>query len=572
MSPFSTGSGILWLAEYAVKSTVVLGLALAAAALARRRAASLRHFILSLALLSLLALPFFSLAPFGWETSVLPSRAAGSARSVDPAAAGLMPPVAAAPQAGISSAAEASEAGFPFRFGSAGPIVAGAWAAGVGLIILRLAAGLVGARRLTRESRDVADPVWRVILERFLSAVGLRRRIRLKSHRDVAVPLTWGLFRPVILIPAGHGTWTDDQRSSVLFHELSHVKRADFLVLVLVRLSLAAFWFNPLSWAVFARIRKEQEKACDDLVLRAGVKPSTYAANLLLFKRAAGFRWNPSAALPGLFGGSSFNERLAAILRQRLAFKEITMKTKIMIASAIACVVVFIGCARPAAARVQTAPPAAVAAPAAPAAEPAPAQEAKAAAREKKPAAAEAQKKEAVQPVEKKFDFVVKTDTETIPIKITVAVPDLEKDGKRIVVSADPEVDVLRIKTELPKLEEKLRRAIEIQTDPEKVKDIIRKKIQIETDAEAAVKDVILKKIETEIGAREKVRDVIRKKIASEFDAQKMKALTEKIAVAPRARLTALTEDTAALQEQAKKIREMLNEVEGEEARPGRPR
>ncbi|MGB7294003.1 MAG: M56 family metallopeptidase [Candidatus Aminicenantales bacterium] len=143
--------------------------------------------------------------------------------------------------------------------------------------------------------------------------------------------------------------WTEEQRSSALIHELWHVKRADFLVMVLVRLSLAAFWFNPLSWFVFRRLKNEQEEACDELVLRMGIKPSTYAANLLFFKSAAGSGLGQWAGLLGLsgHGKSAFNERLAAILKQKWSFQEVKMKTKIILVCAVVLAVGIIGMARP---------------------------------------------------------------------------------------------------------------------------------------------------------------------------------------------------------------------------------
>lgn len=605
MDPISGSPVLLFLEELALKSSVILALGLAAAGLAKRRTASFRHFVLSLTLLSLLVFPFVSLAPFGWETRILPGRAAGRALPAEPVPAGFADRQGPARPAGMAAEPGPVESGpgAEVRAGFAGWIVPAAWAAGAAFILFRLAAGLFGARRLTREGETVADPIWRVIIERFLAAVGLRRTVRLKSHRDVVVPLTWGLFRPVILIPSGHERWTDDERSSALFHELSHIKRADFLIMMLVRLSLAAFWFNPLSWIVLGRIRKEQEKACDELVLRAGVKPSTYAANLLLFKRAAGFRWDPSAALLGLFGGSSFNERLSAILRQRLAFKEVTMKTKIMLAAAIVLTVAFIGCARPASTDVQTAPPAAAAAAApAPAQAPAaaPAQEAKPVAREKKPEKAEDQKVEAKKPGEKKIDVLVKTETETIPLEITIVQDGQTKTvrlsdaltlkegpegrvlvvtpgGKEIKLAGGGPVRIeikggeIELIPEAGGLEKKIvilgdqaADVIKLKEDSAKLRDEIKKKVRIEIGERTKMRDEIRKRVEAEIGAREMSRDVIRKKIAVELEAQQLKELSEAraaVAKAAKARAVIVGESSAALKEQMKKVREMLNEV-----------
>jgi len=348
-------------AEYLIKSTLALTLALILVLLFRKRSASLRHFILSLSLAGLLLLPVLRYLGSGWETSLLPARLSGAFGTLSASAE-------EGPNGEISGGPNYKRNIFLLP-GSSGPLIAPVyserpqsqlgsffitaiplvWSAGLVFLLLRMAAGIFGAFQLTREGKTVRDPRWRALLERFLAAIHLRRKVRLKSHPEVLIPLTWGFLKPVVMIPDGHESWTEEQRSSTLIHELSHIKRADFLVMVLVRLSLALFWFNPLSWAVFRRLKNEQEEACDELVLRTGIKPSIYAANLLFFKSAAGSRLSHFAALLGLFGlgRSAFNERLAAILRQKWIFQEVKMKTKIMLFCAVILAVALIGLARP---------------------------------------------------------------------------------------------------------------------------------------------------------------------------------------------------------------------------------
>jgi beta-lactamase regulating signal transducer with metallopeptidase domain len=374
MGWFAAAGTLGLIAEYFLKTTAVLTLALLAAAASRRRPAAFRHFVLSFALVGLLLLPLLSLAPVGWRTSLLPARPAGMGTETPiPARHGLTgawalgldaqnpPPGSAIELSRLGANARSPEFSSPplsdaatSRLPAAGTdplnsLLTVLWAAGLIVLFLRLAVGLAGAVKLTAQGTALGDPSWRVLLERFKALVSLRRYIRLKSHPEVLMPLTWGWRKPVVLMPAGADAWTEEQRSAALFHELSHVKRADFLVMLLVRTSLAAFWFNPLCWVVYRELRKEQEIACDELVLRAGIRPSTYAASLLAFRRSAGFRWNPSAALLGMLGRSSFHERLAAILKQKLTFKEVKMKTRIMLAAAIVLAVALIGTARPAA-------------------------------------------------------------------------------------------------------------------------------------------------------------------------------------------------------------------------------
>jgi beta-lactamase regulating signal transducer with metallopeptidase domain len=346
-------------AGYLLQSAVVLSLALIIIAACRKRSAALRHFVLASFLIGLLLLPVLTVLPVGFRTGLLPGSFPSDARrSASPQVKpGASEGPAGPNRIGAGVLASVEEGNPPPAPGSRIPgrgrgrwlglMVTAGWSAGALLILLRLGLGLVRAYRLTREARPLGGASWRLLIDRFLARVELRRPVRLRSHDGVSVPLTWGLLRPVILMPDGTESWSEDERSTALFHELSHVKRLDFLVLLLVRLSLALYWLNPLSWAVFRALRREQEKACDELVLRAGIKPSTYAASLLRFRTRRGGRLSPSAALLGLFGRSRLNERLAAILKQKLIFKEVKMKTKLMLSAIVILAVGLVGMARP---------------------------------------------------------------------------------------------------------------------------------------------------------------------------------------------------------------------------------
>ena len=95
------------------------------------------------------------------------------------------------------------------------------------------------------------------------------------------MPLTWGIARPRVLLPAGTEAWPADRLEAVLTHELAHVRRRDCAWQLVAEAACALHWFNPLAWAAARRLRLESEHACDDQVLIAGSRGADYAGHLL---------------------------------------------------------------------------------------------------------------------------------------------------------------------------------------------------------------------------------------------------------------------------------------------------
>jgi hypothetical protein len=94
-------------------------------------------------------------------------------------------------------------------------------------------------------------------------------------------------------------------------------------------------------------MKKEQEKACDELVLKTGIKPSTYAANLLSIRRSVELPWNPPVTALGALEKSQLNDRLLAILKQKIKHTEVKMRTKIFFSALVILTITFLGMARP---------------------------------------------------------------------------------------------------------------------------------------------------------------------------------------------------------------------------------
>ena len=104
------------------------------------------------------------------------------------------------------------------------------------------------------------------------SDCGYRRPIELRQTDELAIPATFGFFRPVILLPTGWSEWTEEEIAAVLAHEVAHVRRGDYLQRLVARLGEAFYFYHPLVQAAARRLAADQEFAADRLAgsLRLG--------------------------------------------------------------------------------------------------------------------------------------------------------------------------------------------------------------------------------------------------------------------------------------------------------------
>ena len=184
---------------------------------------------------------------------------------------------------------------------------------GVLAVILPTVIASVRVRRIVRHARLVDDDAWIDPLSGVHRSLGVARATRLLISDDVAMPMTAGVFRPVIVLPRPAHDWNESQRRMVLMHELAHVRAHDWLFNLAARAACALYWFHPGAWWIARQLRDDCELACDDRVIESGVRRSAYAALLVdAADHLAGAR-TPRGAL-ALAARRGLRARLAAIV------------------------------------------------------------------------------------------------------------------------------------------------------------------------------------------------------------------------------------------------------------------
>jgi beta-lactamase regulating signal transducer with metallopeptidase domain len=157
------------------------------------------------------------------------------------------------------------------------------WGLGAGWLFTRLMVGLVTLRRWGHSNVEAPEALRAEALE-VAEMLGVRRPVTLRfagKERELHAPVTWGLFRPTILLPREYAFQTKERGRAALLHELAHVRRRDWAWLVLAQSLCALYWCVPFVWIAVRRLSHETELACDDTVLSAGITAPDYAAQIL---------------------------------------------------------------------------------------------------------------------------------------------------------------------------------------------------------------------------------------------------------------------------------------------------
>ena len=223
------------------------------------------------------------------------------------------------------------------------------WMTGFAVVLSRFGIGLVRIWRITHRAWPITDSAWMALSQRYSTQFGLTRHAPLFISDDATVPLTWGMTRPVVLLPSGATDWPVDRRHIVLVHELAHIKRRDCLTQLLAQIACAVYWFNPLVWFAARQHRVERERACDDQVLDTGAKASQYADHLLDMARAFRAAQFGSFATVAFARRTQLEGRLLAILDPHISRKGVDRLAALLVGFAVACAIVPLATLQPSA-------------------------------------------------------------------------------------------------------------------------------------------------------------------------------------------------------------------------------
>ena len=316
----------LWMTCVIAAVTVLLSRAL------RRGPSSHRHALWVAALLLAVLLPFASLRGSRNNDKPRPESAA-AASTVQPAEKGFGGTSFWALWRGMR------HGGHPVQFG---PL----WVGFVALLYLgfifyrgvRLYRGWQSLRAMLRKSSEPQiPPAMRTVVEQCHSLLGMKP-VPILLSLEAKGPATLGIHNPVLVLPEWFlSQASEDEFSSVLGHELAHIRRHDFLLNLVYELLILPVSFHPAAALIKARIDQTRELACDEIAAECLSTSTQYARSLLTIAQSMSANQRPATVgyARGLFDTNTLEDRIMNVLARASRIRNTWARASALVASGL---------------------------------------------------------------------------------------------------------------------------------------------------------------------------------------------------------------------------------------------
>ncbi len=180
-------------------------------------------------------------------------------------------------------------------------------------------------------------PVQNEYAGQWLKQWPLKRSISIRQSDRISAPLTYGIFRPVILMPKKISWDNESQLQYIFLHEYVHIYRFDAIAKLFVTAALCMHWFNPLVWVMYILFNLDIELACDEGVVRQlGEGAKSEYARVLIDMEAKQSGLFP---LCNSFSENAIEKRIRSIMKTKKATIGLTISSMALV---LAVMVLFV--------------------------------------------------------------------------------------------------------------------------------------------------------------------------------------------------------------------------------------
>lgn len=172
-------------------------------------------------------------------------------------------------------------------------------------------------------------PICNDYAKQWLRNCPLKRPISIRQSDRISAPLTYGIFRPVILMPKNTDWENTRQLQYILSHEYVHIYRFDAVTKLIATIVFCIHWFNPMVWVMYILFSRDIELACDESVVRQFGETSKSAYARVLIEMEA----RQSGLLPfcNNFSKNAIEERIRSIMKAKKATVSLTIGSLLLV-------------------------------------------------------------------------------------------------------------------------------------------------------------------------------------------------------------------------------------------------
>jgi len=150
----------------------------------------------------------------------------------------------------------------------------------------------------------------------FVVKINLKRQVQIKVSDIVKLPVSFGMFKPVILFPKSFDFNNDELLKHIIIHEYMHIKYFHFIIKIFSVILLCIFWFNPAVWLLYFYINRDIEILCDNHVIEfIGYDQREKYASNLVFMLPEKKEKNYDLKVYNNFVKNSTKERICSIMK-----------------------------------------------------------------------------------------------------------------------------------------------------------------------------------------------------------------------------------------------------------------
>ncbi len=161
------------------------------------------------------------------------------------------------------------------------PILVVVWLIGLLFFSLRFIGGLLYTYRMRSNSQKIKSSELNGILNHIIQKIELKSKVQIKETSLISTPMVIGFIKPIILLPLGMANGLSlHQVEAILFHEIAHIYRYDYLVNLIQSMVEVILFYHPVVWWLSSHIRAERENICDDIAIEHTGSALNYAKAL----------------------------------------------------------------------------------------------------------------------------------------------------------------------------------------------------------------------------------------------------------------------------------------------------